>query len=188
MVAHLGCVAITLSHKFWEHVETCTKHCETRHRRARLLSLQSKTHSRKLLESNLNLGCRSSRASSHASLRFAISCQCPASSCRDEMRHYERFAAHLEPYWIQSQTFDILNTCRRGQDFRQETGAHFHAQAHISTQPASPLENAWLPLADEDQVRSSRAEPPPRCGAQARFRKCWIPRLSFPAVLFRLEQ
>ena len=124
MVAHLGCVAITLSHKFWEHVETCTKHCETRHRRARLLSLQSKTHSRKLLESNLNLGCRSSRASSHASLRFAISCQCPANSCRDEMRHYERFAAHLEPYWIQSQTFDILNTCRRGQDFRQETGAH----------------------------------------------------------------
>jgi large subunit ribosomal protein L34 len=40
------------------------------------------------------------------------------------MRDYERIAAHLAPYWIQSQTFDILNTCRPGQDFRQETGAH----------------------------------------------------------------
>ena len=84
--------------------------------------------------------------------------------------------------WIQSQTSDILNTCRQGRDFRQETGAHFHAQAHISTQPASPLENAWLPLADEDQIGSSRAEPSACGGPQARFRQRWISRLVIPAV------
>jgi len=44
-------------------------------------------------------------------------------SCRDEMRDYERIWWH----WIQSQTFDILNTCRQGQDFEQETGAQLHA-------------------------------------------------------------
>jgi large subunit ribosomal protein L34 len=27
--------------------------------------------------------------------------------------------------WLQTPTFDILNTCRSGQNFRRETGAHF---------------------------------------------------------------
>src|SRR5579859_2625361 len=79
--------------------------------------------------------------------------------------------------WIQSPTFDILNTCRIGQDFRQQTGAHSYAQAHISTQPAPSLENAWLPLAYEDQIGSSRAEPSPCHWPEARFSQCRLPRL-----------
>ncbi len=73
-------------------------------------------------------------------------------------------------------------------NFRQETGAHFNAQAHISTQPASSLKNAWLPLTNEDQGRRSGAEPSPCHGPQARLRQRWLSRLSLPAALFRLEQ
>ena len=111
-----------------------------------------------------------------------------SSTCGHEMRDYERIAAHLAPYWIQSQTFDILNTCRSGADFRQEAGAHSYAKAHISTQPASSLKDAWLPLADEDQIGSRRTEPSPCDRPQARCRQRRVSRLSLPAVLFRLEQ
>lgn len=41
------------------------------------------------------------------------------------MRDYERVEAGLGADWIQSRTFDILDTCRQGQDFIQEAGAHF---------------------------------------------------------------
>jgi ribonuclease P protein component len=85
--------------------------------------------------------------------------------------------------WIQRPTFDILNTCRQGQYFRQETGAHFYAQAHISTQPASSLESAWLPFTHEDEIRRGRAEQASRRGPQARLSKRRIPRLSFPAAV-----
>jgi ribonuclease P protein component len=85
--------------------------------------------------------------------------------------------------WIQRPTFDILNTCRQGQDFREETGAHFYAQAHISTQSASSLESAWLPFTHEDQVRRGRAEPASRSGPQACLSERRIPRLSFPAAI-----
>ena len=80
--------------------------------------------------------------------------------------------------WLQRPTFDILNTCRSGSNFRQEAGAHFYAQAHISTQPASPLEDAWLSLTYEDQVGSSRAEPSSRRRPQARLSERWFSRLS----------
>jgi large subunit ribosomal protein L34 len=43
MVAHLGCVAITLSHKFWKRVLTCTKHGESRHTGLRSCSQELKT-------------------------------------------------------------------------------------------------------------------------------------------------
>src|SRR5205814_8679361 len=126
-----------------------------------------------------DFGCRSSRERSSPSSRIASSC-CPHSrSCKDRTR---LITSGSRPRWLQSPTFDILNTCRQGQDFRQDTGAHFNAQAHISTQPASSLEDAWLPLADEDQIRSSRAEPPPCDRSQARLCQCWISRLSLPAV------
>src|ERR1700679_2174293 len=81
--------------------------------------------------------------------------------------------------WISNPTFDILNTCRHGQDFSKETGAHFDAQAHISTEPSSPSKNARLPRAHEDQERRRRSEPPPCRRPQARRRKRRLPRLIF---------
>src|ERR1700723_674203 len=82
------------------------------------------------------------------------------------------------PGWIQSQTFDILNTCRLGQDSRRETGAHIYAQAHISTQPAPSIKDAWLPLTYEDKIGRSRAEPSPCRWPQARYRKRRLSRLT----------
>jgi len=93
------------------------------------------------------------------------------------------FAAPLEPNWIQTPTFDILNTCRLGQDFRRETGAHFYAQAHISTQPAPSLKDAWLPLTHEDQIGCSCAQPPPRHRPEACLRQRRLSRLSLPRRL-----
>ena len=66
-------------------------------------------------------------------------CFCEASCCRivgtlavaedavAKERSYERGAAFRMPGWIQSPTSDILNTCRQGQDFRQEFRSAFHA-------------------------------------------------------------
>ena len=86
--------------------------------------------------------------------------------------------------WIPGSTCAILGTCRQGADFQEETGAHFHAQAHISTQPPQTREDSRFPRAYEDQERRSRVEPPPghwpqACGCQRR-----LPRLVFPAGLF----
>ena len=80
--------------------------------------------------------------------------------------------------WLPRPTCDILNTCRQGSDFQKETGAHFYAQAHISTQPPSPLEDARLSLTYEDQVGRSRAEPSSCRRPQARLSQRWFSRLS----------
>ena len=120
------------------------------------------------------VGCRTRPA---RSLRFAL--------MRDlrfrRSPHSSSVSPHsflASPRWILSPTFDILNTCQIGEDIRQETGAHFYAQAHISTQPASPLEDARLSLTNEDQVGSCRAEPSPCSRTQARLSQCWLSRLS----------
>jgi ribonuclease P protein component len=68
--------------------------------------------------------------------------------------------------------------------FQIEPGAHSNAQAHISTQPASSLESAWLPLTHEDQIRCGRIEPPPCRGPQARLSQRRISRLSLPPICF----
>ena len=81
-------------------------------------------------------------------------------------------------YWILGSTCDILKTCRPGTDFHQGTGAHFHAEAHISTKPTQTREDPWISCADEDQERRSRFEPSPRHWPQACFCKRWLPRLS----------
>src|ERR1700687_1787432 len=42
MVAHLGCVAIPLSHKFWEQAKGCTTYGETDHTRSKFSCLTQK--------------------------------------------------------------------------------------------------------------------------------------------------
>lgn len=61
--------------------------------------------------------------------------------------------------------------------FSTETGAHFHAQAHISTQPPPPRQDSRISCAHEDQERGRGAEPPPRRGPQAGFSQRRTPRL-----------
>jgi len=63
-------------------------------------------------------------------------------------------------------------------DFREDRGAHFHAQAHISTQSPQTREDAWISRADEDQERRSRVEPPSRHWPQACVGERWLPRLA----------
>jgi ribonuclease P protein component len=53
----------------------------------------------------------------------------------------------------------------------------FHAEAHISTQPPPPFQDARVSHPYEDEERSGRSFAPPRQGTQARLRKCRIPRL-----------
>jgi hypothetical protein len=53
-------------------------------------------------------------------------------------------------------------------EFQEDRGAHFHAQAHISTQSPQTREDARISRADEDQERRSRVEPPSRHWPQAR--------------------
>ena len=169
MVAHLGCLAITLSHNFWEPIATCTKHGETHHRQTRFASRKHNPAQRtrhRALKSSMPKFAREF-GSIHSILESAFDLN-------------RRLRARRTRHWIQTPTFDILNTCRSGHDFRQETGAHFYAQAHISTQPASSLENAWLPLTNEDKTGSSRTEPPSCVRPQACLRKRWLPRLSIP--------
>jgi ribonuclease P protein component len=80
--------------------------------------------------------------------------------------------------WIPDSTYDTLDTCRRGTEFNRETGAHFHAKAHISTKPPETGEDTRFSRADEDQERGSCAEPASRDRPQARVGERGIPRLS----------
>src|ERR1700733_11224282 len=64
-----------------------------------------------------------------------------------------------------------------GLDFLKVTGAQFHAEAHISTQPPPSFEGSRLPHSYENQERSCCSFPPPRQGPQARLRKRRLPRL-----------
>jgi len=53
-----------------------------------------------------------------------------------------------------------------------------HAEAHIPTQPSSPLKDARLSFSHEDQERPGGAVAPSRQGAQARLRETWLSRVS----------
>jgi hypothetical protein len=168
MVAHLGCVAMVLSHNFSQPAKGCTKHGERAHTSSQ----------------DCSMGRKKSRmiASLSASKRRMQTAACvSSSSCLDEdapPRVTGPIVGLRRPRWIQTPTFDILNTCRQGQDFPRETGAHSYAQAHISTQPAPSLENAWLPLTHEDEIGSRSAQPPSCRRTQARLSQCRLPRLT----------
>ena len=59
-----------------------------------------------------------------------------------------------------------------------------NAQAHFSTQPASPLQGAWFSHANENKERKGRTVPSPRQRTQARFREAWLPGIAFPANVY----
>jgi hypothetical protein len=61
--------------------------------------------------------------------------------------------------------------------FHKNSGAQFHAEAHISTQPPSPLQSSRLSHSNEDQERSRRIVPAAREGPQACVGECRPPRL-----------
>jgi hypothetical protein len=112
---------------------------------------------------------------------FAFFCPAPAGV------NQGNFPRRPVSRWIPGPTCDTLSTCRQGKDFNQETGAHFHAQAHISTESPQTRENPWLPRSHEDQGWRSRAQPPSRHGPQARVGQRWLPRLTLPCSLFQAE-
>jgi large subunit ribosomal protein L34 len=68
MVAHLGCVAIPLSHNFWEHAKGCTTHGETHHTRSKFSLRDRKFLFSDWLSSNSFVGCPTHR---ERSSRFA---------------------------------------------------------------------------------------------------------------------
>ena len=60
-------------------------------------------------------------------------------------------------------------------DFRSSGAAIFHAQAHIPAQPSSPLEDARISDADEDQGRPRGDLAPARQGPQAGVGEARLP-------------
>ncbi len=98
-----------------------------------------------------------------------------------------RFHRPRSSHWIPGATCCTLRICRQGADFSYETGAHYHAQAHISTQSPPPREDARVSRAHEDQERRSRVEPPPRYRPQACGCKRRLPRLALLCFLFQPE-
>lgn len=60
---------------------------------------------------------------------------------------------------------------------RVTRGAHFHAEAHISTQPPSSVKDPRLPGPYEDQERRGSIVPAPGQGPPSRVRQRGLPRL-----------
>jgi large subunit ribosomal protein L34 len=126
MVAHLGCVAMPLSHNFWELGKGCTTHGETDHRQRKFLRYDGKNRfSFQSLSRSFGIGCEAE------AWRFR---RVRSAKIREKRsrRHPPLFPVSPRPVtgarasgWIPSPTFDILNTCRPGEDFRQEAGAQF---------------------------------------------------------------
>ena len=79
-----------------------------------------------------------------------------------------RFAASLYPHLY----FFLVAILMRS--------TSFHAQTHLPAQPASPLEDAWIPYPDEDQERPGSNLAPARQGSQAGFSEARFPRVDFP--------
>src|SRR5262249_7609685 len=76
----------------------------------------------------------------------------------------------------------IFLLCRRHPfSSKKFLGAHFHAEAHISTESPPPLEDPRVSQPHENEERSCSSFAPSCQGPQARFCECRIPRLSFSA-------
>jgi hypothetical protein len=63
-------------------------------------------------------------------------------------------------------------------NFLPVRSAVFDAEAHIPTQPSSPLKDARISFSHEDQERAGGAVAPARQGTQARLREGWPPRVN----------
>jgi hypothetical protein len=194
---------MSLSHNFWELAEGCTTFGETIHLCSKFLLERSQIRMPLLLSRSHITSMLGQR---RVFVRISNSCAMRLGAIPES-----------RGCWLQSPTFDILNTCRPerfctslalagfvascsflvkeqrkrnafdssqvqnrcGPRFQiGNRSALFYAQAHISTQPASPLKDAWLSLTYEDQVGSSRAEPSSCRWPQARLSQRRLPRLS----------
>ena len=101
--------------------------------------------------------------------------------------HSEKAAPAV--FLVQRSPYDIISLCPEvaflslcPTSFFRNSGAQFHAKAHISTQPSSPLQGARLSHAYEDQERSRSAVPPAREGPHACLSVCGPPRLIIPRI------
>src|SRR5262249_50883968 len=72
----------------------------------------------------------------------------------------------------------ILFVCPAQQNLSRSLG--LNAQTHVPAQPASPIQDARFSHSYEDQERKGRIVPPPRQGAEARFREARLPRIGIP--------
>src|SRR5271155_1637801 len=70
---------------------------------------------------------------------------------------------------------------------RVSRGAHFHAEAHISTQPPSPFQDPRLSCPHENQERGRGIVPPSRQGSPSRLGERGLPRLIAAPLLRRRE-
>ena len=117
-------------------------------------------------------------------LKRHIGCSLGQSSLADSRARLwasQRFALDS---WL---SLRYTQSCCQSADSFKETGAHFYAQAHISTQPPPPCENTRVPGAHEDQGRRCRVEPPPCHWPQARCSQRRLPRLTLPCRSARLS-
>jgi hypothetical protein len=93
-------------------------------------------------------------------------------------------------YFCGSDADELYSYFARKSCFRQSSRApiqniriqerRFHAEAHISTQPTQPFEDARLSQPHEDQKRRSGFVAAARQGPQACFRQRRLSRLDFP--------
>ena len=121
MVAHLGFVAITLSHKFSERIATCTKHCETRHTHPKIRALTSTIAHTISVSEHEDLGCRSSHASSSRRDGFVIS---DPDWVRGVAAMKWQITSDSGPTGFKPQPSIYLILAVQAKYFRQETGAH----------------------------------------------------------------
>jgi large subunit ribosomal protein L34 len=111
-----------LSHNFWEQGEGCTTLGERDHTRSKFPRFDRKILLRFCFRralSGLDAGlARRVFVDSHWQARSV-------SFCTDVLASSPLITSVEPARWIPRPTFDILNTCRPGYDFRQEAGAHF---------------------------------------------------------------
>lgn len=74
-------------------------------------------------------------------------------------------AARTVYFWFALSNFSLVRS------------AVSNAEAHIPTQPSSPVEDARISFSYEDQERPGGDFPPSCQGTQARCRKAWFPRV-----------
>ena len=111
-----------LSHNFWEQGEGCTTLGERDHTRSKFSRCDRKILLRFCFRRTLSgLDAGLARDIFGDSDGQAL----PVSFCIDVLASGRMITGVGWCRWIPRPTFDILNTCRPGYDFRQEAGAHF---------------------------------------------------------------
>ena len=160
IVAHSGVIAITLSHNFRAVAISCTNGGETRPE-----SDDGHCGDRNLSSKLVSFAARGRSVERLLFPSYPI------------LEDRGAGAAAL-PAGFLGQPAIHLGLAVTAQIFLEETGAHFHAQAHISTKSTQAREDSRFPRTDEDQGGRSGAEQAPRHRPQTRGSQRRLPRLS----------